>query len=430
MVLLVIFATNQFATEWTMFRSSYLDPSAGDFPHYYLAAKIAGSPGQHRLYYSARSAKGAMYEKIDPNTEWSQLARQNGIPDTLYFSAPPTVATLLTPLGKLPFKTAFFVWRILSDVFFFAAIVICLQLCQALTPIALLVCSLAGFAFQPFTLTLDKGQFGALLLLLWSAGTLLAKKRWDFLSALMFALATIVKLTPVLVLGLFLIRRRWTWSASYLLWVLLLAGAGLWQTGMENQHLYLAKLKMLSCGIPGPYNYSLNGIIQSTYYGTMLTDEQIPAETPATLCLVGKAAAFLTLVGALLMLFNRNRAQNITWDLVVFALITLLVAPFTWRHYYTLEILPLMFIWFSLRKGQFSHQNAVFWTTVICTLIAATRYPDYLQVHLTNGPIRVLLVSLLALSAFALLIVLLFAYRDEPQTLLIGEPTNSAAYAT
>jgi hypothetical protein len=87
-VLLLIFAANQFATEWTMFRSSYLDPSAGDFPHYYLAAKIAGTPGQHRLYYSAQSAKEAMYEKIDPNTEWGQLARQNGIPDTLYSVLP------------------------------------------------------------------------------------------------------------------------------------------------------------------------------------------------------------------------------------------------------------------------------------------------------------------------------------------------------
>lgn len=143
-----------------------------------------------------------------------------------------------------------------------------------------------------------------------------------------------------------------------------------------------------------------------------------------------QAAAFLTLAGALLILIKRNRAQNITWDLVVFALITLLIAPFTWRHYYTLEILPLMFIWFSLRKGQFSHQNAVFWSAAICTLIAATRYPDYLQVHLTNGPVRVLLVSLLALSAFALLMVLLFAYREEPQTLLIDEPTDPVACST
>jgi hypothetical protein len=412
-VLLLIFAANQFSTEWAMFRSSSASLSGGDFPHYYLAAKIAGTPGKHRLYYSAQSSKEETLGKIDPNTEWGREARQNGIPDTLYFSAPPFVATLLTPIGRLSFKTAFFVWRILSELFFFLAVVIILQVCRALTPITLLVCTMAGFFFEPFVLTLDKGQFGALLLLLWSAGTLLAQKKWDPLSSLMFALATLVKLTPVLVLGLFLIRRRWKWVGFYLLWLVLLIAVSFWQTGLENQQLFLSKMKVLACGVPGPYNYSLPGIIQNVYYGNILAYEQMPAQAPAWLCFSGKALAVVLLAGALLILIRRNRGGDVAWDLIVLALVTLLIAPFTWRHYYTLEILPLIFVWFSLRRGRFSNLNAVRWTAIICTFVAATRYPDYLQVHLTNGPARVFLVSLLALSALALTIVLLFAYRDE-----------------
>jgi len=71
-VLLVIFAANQFATEWEAFRSSaYPTGSAIDFPHYYVAAKLAGSahPSQHPLYYATRENKEAVLDRIAPDTE-------------------------------------------------------------------------------------------------------------------------------------------------------------------------------------------------------------------------------------------------------------------------------------------------------------------------------------------------------------------------
>jgi hypothetical protein len=124
-IVLVIFAANQFATEWQIFRSSaYPTGSQIDFPHYYVAAKLVGSahPSQHPLYYPAHENKEAVLGRIRPDTEWNQVAHQNGLSDTLHFSAPPIIATLLVPLGKLPYQLAFMVWRILTDVFFFLAL--------------------------------------------------------------------------------------------------------------------------------------------------------------------------------------------------------------------------------------------------------------------------------------------------------------------
>jgi len=267
-VLLAVFAANQFATEWITFRSSaHPTGSAVDFPGYYVAAKLAGSanPKDHQLYYPSRESKEAVLSVIPPNTEWNQVAHENGLGDTLHFNAPPILATLLVPLGKLPYQLAFMVWRILNDCAFFLAIWICLKLCRAYSPVTLLVCTLAGFGFQPFTLTLEKGQFGAVLLLTWSAGVLFADKKQDVLSALMLALATIVKLTPALAVGVFLVRRRWKWLAAYGLWMAILMGIGVWHLGVENHRLYLSKLTALSCGVPGPYNYSLSGIVQNTW---------------------------------------------------------------------------------------------------------------------------------------------------------------------
>jgi len=420
LVLLAVFAANQFAAEWTAFRdATHPTGSAIDFPHYYVAAKLAGSahPSQHSLYYIMPDHKEAVLGRIPPDTEWNRVAHQNGLGDTLHFSAPPVVAVLLVPLGKLPYQLAFMVWNILTDVFFFLAIWVCLKLCRAFSPLTLLLCTLAGFAFQPYMLTLEKGQFGALLLLTWSAGVFFAEKKHDVLSALMLALATIVKLTPVLAVGVFVIRRRWKWLAAYTLWMAILMGIGVWHLGVENHRLYFSKLSALSCGVPGPYNYSLTGIVQNIFYGNILDYDHIPAQTPGGLCAFGKAVGFAVYLGALAVLLKRNRRGDIVWDMAVMSLITLLIAPFTWRHYYVLEILPLLFVWFHLRAERFSRPAWVLFVAIICTLVAGTRYPDYLQNHLSNGPVRVFLVGLLPFSALILMAALLFAYKPEPEPL-------------
>lgn len=422
-VLLVAFAANQFANDWILFRSSAYP--AGDFPHYYAAAKLAGLSGQHQLYYPAHSKKEAALGNIGADTEWGQFVLQNGLRDTLHFSAPPIVAWMLIPLGKLPLDLGFMIWRIFSEICFFVAICICLRLFPALNPLSLLVCTLAGFAFQPFTLTLEKGQFGALLLLLWAGGTLLAQKKYDAWSALMFALATAIKLTPVLALGVFLMRRRWKWAAAYALWMVLLMGLGVWRMGPENHRLYFAKIQALSCGVPGPYNYSLAGIVQNVYYGDVLSYDQIPDENPAGLCTATKLLQLGVYLGVLLVLLKRNPRGDVLWDMAVLSLAMLLTAPFTWRHYYVLELLPLMFIWFLGER--FSRPNRALVVAIVCTLIAATRYPDYLQVHLTNGPLRVFLVGLLPLSALALMLTLLFAYRPRPDPVPLGDLAEEPA---
>ncbi len=412
-VLLLVVAANQFAAEWKAFRyTPYLSVSA-DFQHYYLAAKMAGLRGRHRLYYEVPDSKTAVFNKIPMDTEWGEMARAEGIRDTLHFSAPPIVASMLVPLGKLPLKTAFLVWRLLSYLFLFAGTCLCLKLCRALTPITILVCTYAGIMFEPFTQTLDKGQFGALLLLLWSAGTLLAEERNDVLSALMFALATLVKLTPVLALAIFVLRRRWKWVTAYSLWMALFAGVGVWHLGIANHYLFLQRMRLLSCGVPGPYSYSLIGIVQNIHYGTILDYAAMPGNPSTGLCIFGKCVSLIVFTVALVILLKRNRRGYIVWDLAVLALLTLLIAPFTWRHYYVLELFPLMFVWFYLRKGRFSHPRWVLWVAISSTLVAATCYPDYLQQHLSNGPARVFLVALLPLTALLLMATILLAYQAE-----------------
>jgi hypothetical protein len=426
--ILIFFAANQFASEWEMFRAAaHPTGSAVDFPHYYVAAKLAASAAakKHQFYYPMGAYKSEALGRIPPDTEWNRVAHENGLGDTLHFSATPIVATLMSPLGRMPYQLAFMIWRILSDILFFFALWICLKLCHAFNPVTLLVCTLAGFAFQPFALMQEKGQFGALLLFCWGLGALLAEKKRDFFSALMFAIATMVKLTPIFVVGLFLIRRRWKWLAAYTLWMGLLLGIGVWHLGLENHRLYLSKISALSCGTPGPYNYSLYGMMENIYYGNILNYDQLPPELPRGLCAINKLIGMAVYLTSLGFLYRKNRDGDFVWDLSVLALIVLLIAPFTLRHYYVLEIFPLLFTWFYLRAGKFSRPNWVLAAVIFATLVAATAYPDYLQNHLSIAPVRVFLVALLPLSSLTLLAAILFTYEPATHQAVIRPVTES-----
>jgi hypothetical protein len=185
---------------------------------------------------------------------------------------------------------------------------------------------------------------------------------------------------------------------------------------VENHRLYLWKLAKLSCGVPGPYNYSLNGIVQNVYYGNILDYDHIPAQAPGGLCAFNKVLGLAAYLIVLLYLMKKNQRGDIVWDMVVMSLLILLIAPFTWRHYYVLEVLPLMFTWFLVRAERFSRPRWVLSVAIGCTLIAGTYYPDYLHPHFNNGPVKVFLVALLPLSALMLMATILFAYKPEPAT--------------
>jgi len=130
----VIFAANQFATEWEAFRSSAYPLDRRSTFHITTWLRVGGSahPSQHPLYYATRENKEAVLDRIAPDTEWNQVAHQNGLA-ILYTSALHQSLQHTVPLVDA-YQLAFMVWRVLTDLFFFLAIWICLKLCQALSP--------------------------------------------------------------------------------------------------------------------------------------------------------------------------------------------------------------------------------------------------------------------------------------------------------
>jgi uncharacterized membrane protein len=270
----------------------------------------------------------------------------------------------------------------------------------------------AALSFFPFTQTQLFGQVGALMLLLWTLGCYLEDRNRPVLSALCFAFGTAIKLTPALVLPLFLLRGRWKWSLAYAGWLALLMIVSIWKLGWNNHATYFSEiLPVLSCGVPSISDKSLTGVIQSLYFGqTYFHSDAIPWRSPPpALCLFSKGIG-LTLYGGILAYFVRRnqRATDLPQEVAVIALISLLISPVTWRHHYTLALFPLLYLWMTAKPPTFSHAKGAL--LLLATVAIGTPFSHYLT-ELVQPPIfKMPLAFTMQLGTFILLALGLFNY--------------------
>jgi hypothetical protein len=158
-----------------------------DFLSFYAGARLAGTPG--------------MYNHDRLRDEQLASAGMTG-PTILAYYRPPHFAVLLRPLARLPYRTAYAVWQLLSIAAFGGFLV----LWQSPLPITFLFACLSFPLFAGFLNAQDITH-----LLLWIAlSAWLQKRNKSFLAGLVFSLCAskfhLFLLLPVLILGQ---RLRW-----------------------------------------------------------------------------------------------------------------------------------------------------------------------------------------------------------------------------
>ena len=228
-----------------------------DFPIYYTAGEVARERGDSTLYYPApdggKLSVRNLLDAVPVETEWGRLAAASGFQSTGRFMAPPFTALLAVPLTVVPPRVALLLWRLGSILLLTAAVYLTCALFAGSWRISgfFLAGVAAAFSFFPFVETLYQGQVDALILFLWVFGAYLVHAKRPYSSALCFALATMIKASPALAVGVFVLRRQWRWLAAYTAWMCALLAAGIWQVGWQNHALWFTRvLPMLSGGVP------------------------------------------------------------------------------------------------------------------------------------------------------------------------------------
>ncbi len=395
-----------------------VDIAGEDFPIYYTAGKVARQAGDRRLYYPIRgggkpSARNLL-DTVPPETPWGQTARASGFPITGQFMAPPFTAIMMEPLTLLPPQKSLLVWRLASTLMLMVALYFILRLSGAAEswPIALVATAACALAIFPFTDTLYQGQVDALLLLLWTLGVYLAHKQQSVWSALSLALATMIKVNPILVCGVFLVRRQWRWLAAYVCWVAVLLGIGTFQLGWQNHRLWAQSVgSIISCGVPYFASHSLPTLIVNIYLHSVPLETANLPSIPMALCWFIRGLGFALYGGTLFYFWKKNKsAANLIYELVVVALLTLLISPESFRHHYLLAILPLLYLWMRSRFWT-GRAAALFWAVLaFFTLSIGTDLPDYLVTKLRNPLLDLSLSAIVPAATMLLLYSSIVAY--------------------
>ena len=142
-------------------------------------------------------------------------------PHCLY---PPAFLILLSPLTRLSQQSAYWIWQAVQVGAFFLSVFIMLREIAPLTVARLTVVLgiLALLLPYIFTSTLYESEPSALLLLLLIAAWRLARHERPGWAGFMLALATVLKIYPVVAGGYFLFRRRFATVLSGAAWTLIL----------------------------------------------------------------------------------------------------------------------------------------------------------------------------------------------------------------
>jgi len=239
------------------------------------------------------------------------------------------------------------------------------------------------------------------------------------MTAAALALATIIKITPILSVPVMLIWKDRRWLVSYfsvLTGLVAFMGA---YNGLQTSTNFLAVMASMAGGNPIISNKSIASVATWIYYGKVFDGHSVTdvvSRSTPILTLVTRAVS-LAICGSAFYLLWRNRncrdrdSRAIT--LAVFALLVLCVSPVSWRHAYAVAFIPLAISWAdALRRQQRLWHLALL---ALTSVSVGTVCLDAGSEFVTIQPLKILMCAMPVLSAVLLsLDTLAYLERGKP----------------
>jgi hypothetical protein len=269
---------------------------------------------------------------------------------------PPFFLIAFYPLWLLPYSVSAFLWHIFSVLEIIACVFFLHRLSKP-SPEVWMIALLS--AAQYFVMALHYGNAHLLaVFLLFACFYFIAKKK-DSLAALMIALSITIKLTPILMLPFFAIRRQWKFLALTVAFLLAanIAPAAYFGFDQNAQLLKAWRDKVLLDQefheINGPINLSLKGELRRYFteidYSRRLDgDTRYPAVNLASLS-TGRSDLLWMILSLLAYLFvcalfwRRSRDDdNLSIEFGLMVCVMLMVGPLTSKIYFIALLWPIV----------------------------------------------------------------------------------------
>ena len=337
--------------------------SQRDFRVYFTASSMIRNHEGSHIYDQAADGADPQLQWADPNTLFAEHARKLGLDEVKLYVYPPLLADMLVPLAFLRLASAEHAWLVLNAIFVLAATLIMARMFSPnrvrwfWPPLFVAV-----LLFRP---TLDcflLGQISILLLLLQAAGLYFYFESRTVPAALMFAIITAIKITPLIVIVPLLAFRDWKQLrafvlalAALLIGICFVNGEGLLRQYVEHV------VPSMSAGVVSLQNRNLGTALQIAWQRT----DQLPALR--SISLLGKllSLAVICYAGWLSRFTPKSDFARKTAVLMLFFLLGCCLAPVAWRHSYVLAAPALAVLVGRAWKGR---MNAVEFIVLCCFL--------------------------------------------------------------
>ena len=416
-VLLVTFCTMQLLH----FAISLKPPSPSrgvDFSAYYLAGKVVSENPAESLYVLPLLPDGRMNlnAETSASSPWSAAAVRYQVPFAAPYIYPPLLAVLMMPMVHLPFATALATWNILTILLAAASLFLTLDAGRVrLNPRLALILGVGLFSYYPLIDNLFFGQIGGVILFLLAAGVWLLTRGRITLSALSFALATAIKLTPILAVPVLIFHRKWRWLAAYAAWMFALLLLSLGQAGWPaHQQFWHKALPSIASGTPVCQNLSLIAFIQELFLGHVPLGATPPATLPPHAAAVSRLVGLLIYLFILGRLYLRRHEAELSRDLVLIALLGIVISPIAWTHYYTIALLPFLYLWCR-------DQARTNRTLLLLFLAIATNAVQLVRLPTTNPTLQLIFAAIIPALTLTLIYQALTPADDPLQSTILAE---------
>lgn len=323
----------------------------GDFSAYYVAGNLASENPPGRLYYHELFPDGRI-DSLVAASGWREIASHYGVSKSIPFVYPPFFAVLLKPLARFSYDGAYTLWSVVTVILTFASILISLSLGGKRVNIKLaLILSVGLFSYYPFAQELLVGQVGSLILFSGAFGIWLLSRNCDWFSALCFAFATMIKITPIIAIPLLALHRKWKWLVTYGCWMVCLLLFSIRQAGWAAHAQFLhSVMPSVACGITTFGNVSIIAYVQDIFLGYVPMGATQSTLPPLT-CTVSKAVALAVYVVIMVRFYLCRREQNLTRHLILMMLLSVTISPISWWHHYTIALLPFIYLWCRMEES-------------------------------------------------------------------------------
>jgi hypothetical protein len=285
----------------------------------------------------------------------ASLARADGVKSPVYpYLYPPPFASLLKPLAQYGPRKAESIWTVAGVLF--SAIVFCLTLFFRVWDAephgearrmdlserlfsALLVLSL--LVVLPFRQNLEWGQVNLLVLVLVLGALLLSDRtKGEWSAGFFLAAATMIKVTPALLVVLFLVKGRLRSVYGFFFGVFILAGFSIIIDGWSPWAQFFTFLPSMGYGrnIDGLFhpsvvaNFSLSGFWMRALQGS-----------GPMVRMVGMLSALTLFVMTLYVALRTRGEQSYHLLVLPFTVLMVIASPLAWRHH-LVYLLPGLFL--------------------------------------------------------------------------------------